>query len=188
VIGRRRNPLTFVLQITLVGRWVVVQFHRLLILNLKVSHDWWMALFQHQDVNKLTFSISYSSEYNCFWESGSSLHIWPMILPISQSFESVFWALTLSHILKGKIVVVDQLSLWVFLYYYLSAVPHVGHQGFLRWLWWFSRSVGISSARILKTNRDAKWANIKLLTGTMTFVSFIGVNPEWLLAAGWVNG
>jgi hypothetical protein len=47
-----------------------------------------------------TFSASYSSTYSVLSSSGRSLHIWPMILPISQSLSSGFCALTVSHTLR----------------------------------------------------------------------------------------
>lgn len=48
----------------------------------------------------ITFSVSYSSINSFFSSSGRSLHIWPIIFPISHSFNSGFCAFTVSHTLR----------------------------------------------------------------------------------------
>ena len=77
-----------------------------------------------------TFSPSYSSVNSAFSCSGKSLHICPMIRPISQSFSSGFSFFTLkeneSQELSGSHTNLIPNS---------PAVPHVGHQGLL-WCFW----------------------------------------------------
>lgn len=95
-----------------------------------------------------TFSPSYSSVNSAFSCSGKSLHICPMMRPISQSFSSGFSFFTLkeneSRDFPGSHTNLIPNS---------SAVSHVGHQGLLWCFWRFwnpmsRKSFGSHSLRV----------------------------------------
>ena len=105
--------------------------------NIVLSNKSFRILSQQWKLEKqyffLTFSPSYSSVNSAFSCSGKSLHIWPMIRPISQSFSSGFSFFTLE---EKQVKVFPKLQC-TNLVPNPPAVPHIWHQGLLGCFWRF---------------------------------------------------